>query len=342
MSYLNRNLVANPLDTGQTTALSIWKAHFLELHNELIASGWVQTSDTGQLDISAVATTPAKDVYVGYRMYEINDDLSADGYKIYMKLEFGSYSESASTSYHPGYTCSVKTSFGMKTDGTGGLLSQASTTLTPATVIRHPQSVSGVSNISTFIRPNSYVYTCKNNDKGFFGIVFYCNGRGQFGPAIPGNWYNAATLAVFVQRSLDDSGVPNADGFTVYMPAGITGSSRWPSNFQANSTLNSTIGYSYANNAIVTTLHGQVRPSGIDGGPVGGNVQVGPCYTYCDSQLKFNPNLVTVRSLDLGEGAQFQIEVAPGDVRNFIMLGPGTGMNPDTLGNQNSFAMLYE
>lgn len=340
MGYTNRNIVASTLETGQTPSAANWRAHFLELHDAIIASGWVQSGDTGQLDIAAVLSTPAKDTYPGFRIYEIDDDLSAVGYKIYMKLEFGSYSEVTETNFHNGATPSIKLSFGMTTDGAGGLLSQTGGALAPVATYRNPQSASGSGNSASFVRPTSYQYCCKNDARGFFGLVFYCNGRGKFGNAT--YQYNASSLSVFVQRTLDESGAPSNEGFTIYTTNSVTGSSRWPSSFSANNTLNSTVGFSYGNNVIHKTLYGQVRPGGIDAAPDSGEVQVGPCYSYSDAKLKFNPNLVTYRSLDLTEGTQFLVEVAPGDVRNFIALGPGTGMNPDVHGNQNSFAMLFE
>lgn len=335
-----RNLVVSPPDNAQTTGLASWKAHMIEMHDTIVASGWVQTGDTGQIDLSAVGVVPVKDSYPGFRVYEINDDFSAAGYKIYMRVDFGSYTETNQTNYHNGATPSVKLSFGMKTDGAGVLLSQTLGTLTPAPTIRHPASASGASNTVSFSRPVScYTYWCRNNTYGFFGMVFYCNGRGAATSSIVA--YNASSLTFMVQRTLDSAGAVTNQGFTVYTTFSTNGG-RWPATPTGGTGLNYTIGYSYTSNAIQATAYGQARPGGIDGAPVGGKIQVGPCYTYSNADLRFNPNMVTYRSQDLNEGAEFQVEVAPGDVRNFIALGPGSGLSPDTLGNQNSFAMLFE
>lgn len=341
MGYTSREIVANALDANQTTGIESWRAHYLELHDLLLTSGWIQTADTGQLDIASVVAMPSKDVYVGYRMYEIDDDLSAAGYKIYMKLEFGGYSETSNTNFHLGSTGSIKTSFGMKTDGAGGLLSQSMAPLTLAPLMRHPASFSGANSNLSFTRPSlSYSYCCKNDELGFFGLIFACNQRGW--ASIFSSRFNAASLSVFLQRTLDDSGVPTGDGFTVYVPRTVASDSRWPLTMVSSIAHNITCGYSYSLNAIQSTFYSSPRPAGLDGEPISGRIQIGPTYSYVDASLKFNPNLVTYRTADITEGSQFEVEVAPGDFRNFIALGPGTGQCPDQFGPQNSFAMLYE
>lgn len=344
MGYTSREIVANALDGNQTTGIASWRAHYLELHDLLLTSGWVQTADTGQLDIASVVAMPGRDVYVGYRMYEIDDDLSAAGYKIYMKLEFGGYSETAYELFHNQTTAtgSIKTSFGMKTDGSGGLLSQSMAPLAPAPIMRHPASVAASStNTLGFTRPVlSYSYCCKNDDLGFFGLIFACNQRGLVSQTL--SQFNGSSLSIFLQRTLDDSGVPTGEGFTVYAPRTVAQQSRWPNYMISTTAHNLTCGYSYSSNAIQSTFYSSPRPAGLDGEPISGQIQIGPAYSYVDASLKFNPNLVTYRSADITEGSQFEVEVAPGDFRNFIALGPGTGQCPDQFGPQNSFAMLYE
>lgn len=343
MGYTSREIVANALDASQNTGIASWRTHYLELHDLLLASGWIQTADTGQLDIAAVVAMPSKNVYVGYRMYEIDDDLSAAGYKIYMKLEFGGFSETAYSQFHNQATAtgSIKSSFGMKTDGAGELLSQSMAALTPAPIMRHPASELSVSNNNlSFTRPSSYSYCCKNDDLGFFGLMFACNHRGWTSETSA--WFNGASLSIFLQRTLDDSGVPTGDGFTVYVPRTAASNSRWPLTIGPSTAHNVTCGYSYSSNTIQTTFYSSPRPAGLDGAPISGRIQIGPAYSYVDASLKFNPNLVTYRTADMTEGSQFEVEVAPGDFRNFIALGPGTGQCPDQFGPQNSFAMLYE
>ena len=345
MGYTRTDSVVNTLSTTNDETLAVWKAHFLEMHSAIVASGWVQTGDTGQLDISAVATMPTR-AYAGYRIYEIDDDLSAAGYSIYMKLEFGTNSETGSNvnyGYHSGSTPSVKVSFGMKTDGAGALQSQAGTSLAGNLSLMQPgpqyTSTSGYS--SSFTRPASKLYICKNNARGFCGIVFYCNGRGYNNNG--GNWaYNASSLAFFLQRTLSSSGAPTSEGFTVVTPLGdVNGAYRWPNDFANSTYLNNTSGYSYTSNTVVSGNDMHAKPGGLLRS--GSKIQTGPCYMFDgNGDICLNPNIVTLGSLDLAEGVQFPVEVTPGDIHTFIALGPGTGMCPDRFGAQNSFAMLYE
>lgn len=277
MGYTYKGAVAAALSTTNTETLAVWQAHFLEMHNALIAAGWVQTGDTGQLDISAVTPVPVKPNYVGYRMYEINDDMSLAGYGIYMKLEFGTYSETGSTSNggnHSGGTPSVKATFGMKTDGAGNLLSQSSAPLVSNLTIVHPFSaIQSATNGSTFVRPSSYTYVCKNSDAGFNGFIFYCNGRG-FNNNGNGFKYNAASLAFFIQRTLNSSGAVTNEGFTIIQPKGVTDMYRWPDDFFNNLGLNNTLGFSYSSNTIEKSSDLQNRPGGLDGSPISGAIQI--------------------------------------------------------------------
>lgn len=343
MGYTNRDQITNPLDNSNSTSLALWKAHYLELHDWLLAAGWVQTADTGQLDIDGIVSSPAKDVYIGYRMYEIDDDLSALGYKIHMKIEFGAYTESSTANYHNGTTPSLYVSLGHKTDGAGNLLSHSESPLGIVSGrVRQPQSANATANSSSFGRPQyAYNYVCRNEEKGFYGFVFYANGRGA-------NWYhisspyNAASFALFIQRSLNDAGEVTNDGFSTYMPRSVSSGSRWPTYQQDNSIYNLSHNFVYDSNTVYDSHTTSVRLGGSHAPPVSDGVQLNNGNTALRGRLRTNPNLIVYRSADLPEGQEFEVEVAPGDVRNFIALGPGTGMNPDVFGNNNSFAMLFE
>ena len=49
--------------------------------------GWVQTSDTGQVDVTTVAR-PAAGAYAGYRIYRMDDSLQSTS-PVFLKLEYG-------------------------------------------------------------------------------------------------------------------------------------------------------------------------------------------------------------------------------------------------------------
>jgi len=329
--------------------LAGWKAHLLELHSELVAAGFVQTGDTGQLDISGVATLPANTTYAGYRIYEVDDDLAAAGYRIVFRLDFGVNFESLYGGNQNPNCIRVRTTVGTKTDGVGTILSQnGSTAITPAITWGNPQSYIDGGSQTTIVNVVANNYICVNPDKGFFGIVFSCNGRGSSGSGTQYGSFNGSTFTMMIQRSLDADGEPSNEGFTVYAPS-LDKYAEWPPvvRFPFETTrydpnLNRTYGYNYSDTTSISTQYAQVRAGGQDAPPISGDIQTSPCYQYVDGRLKFNPNMVTYRTQDLTEGTRFQIETSPGVVSTFIALGPGSGMRPDSFGQMNSFAMLFE
>lgn len=86
------------------------------VHQGLLDVGWVQTADTGQLEVATfvVANT---DRLVGYRVYEINDAYSSDT-PVYVKIHFYLLG-TASTSPSNGYAPFVGFQVGFATDGAG-------------------------------------------------------------------------------------------------------------------------------------------------------------------------------------------------------------------------------
>lgn len=89
------------------------------IHDRLAAAGFVQTADTGQIDLStvtapALATTPQ-----GYEIWRFDDALQATA-PIYFKIEYGS---GVSLATNPG----IWLTFGTGSDGSGGISGPAST-----------------------------------------------------------------------------------------------------------------------------------------------------------------------------------------------------------------------
>lgn len=70
-----------------SVALANFKAWAQGLHDAMLAVGFVQTSDTGQIDFNAITVMPAVNTNVGYAIYELNDSLSGTQ-PIYVKIEF--------------------------------------------------------------------------------------------------------------------------------------------------------------------------------------------------------------------------------------------------------------
>src|SRR5262245_52043536 len=64
------------------------------IHDKLSAAGWVQTSDTGQIDLTTVVKPAAVSTSQGYEIWRMADSLQAT-FPVFMKLEYGSGASSA-------------------------------------------------------------------------------------------------------------------------------------------------------------------------------------------------------------------------------------------------------
>lgn len=90
-----------------------------EIHNALIAFGWIRTADTGQIDFATVTRPTAINTMQGYALYRMDDALQATC-PVFIKLQFGT---GASTD-RP--TFKVQVAIG-GTDGAGTLTGNIST-----------------------------------------------------------------------------------------------------------------------------------------------------------------------------------------------------------------------
>lgn len=343
MGYKLVDLVANK--HGPT--IEAWRAHVGELHDTLIAAGFLQTDDTGQLDFNSVTSIPDSPLsdFFGYKVYEVDDNLSDMGYRIVFRVDYGYGPEGLSSPYRQISMPRLKVTVGMSTDGNGNIMAQSGSPLSPEIQYTTPQTpVPSSTNTIGVIYSTSYKYVCLNPERGFFGVVFACNGRGNFS-VVQANPYNASTFVLMIQRSLDNSGNPSAEGFSVYAPeitSFLSSATRYPA-YQATkmTTKTRTFAATYSSDGTLSSRVINLKQGMQDVTPASGKVQVSPCYIFCNG-LRLNPNLVTHRSDDFSEGTQFEVETAPGVFTNFISLGPGTGMFPDLDGQLSSYAMLFE
>lgn len=65
-----------------------FRAWINEIHNSLIAFGWLQTSDTGQINFSTVTRPTAASIYQGFAVYKMNDSLQSTC-AVFMRIDFG-------------------------------------------------------------------------------------------------------------------------------------------------------------------------------------------------------------------------------------------------------------
>lgn len=324
-------------------SLPDWKSHINLLLTEMIAAGWKYTGDTGQLDVDAVPSLPDNNTYAGYKILEIDDYLAATGKRIILKLEFGIGRESFASNYSVNGGLGIRLSIGTGTDGSGNLTGSI---WNDATTV-YPSSSTSIANINPPIAGDFNSYICSNVDRGFYGISYFNNGRS--GPAGPSYSYgaNASTFSIFVQRSLVD-GIVTDDGFTVFTVSNLTtnwasssNASRWPGVGNANPNRTRVIGFSYSGGTPINTTYPTSTPFRDTFPAIGNKVLVGPVhglYPY----PHIIPNLVTLPTGQIAEGAQFSVETSPGFTTNFICLGPGTGLCPDERGQYCSYAMLWE
>ena len=94
------------------------------LAGRLLASGWVQTGDTGQINWTTVLTPAGINTFNGYEIWRMNDTLQASA-PVYMKIEYG---EGANVDGP-----AVRTRFSTGSDGAGNLTGTPSTARTAQT-----------------------------------------------------------------------------------------------------------------------------------------------------------------------------------------------------------------
>lgn len=92
------------------TSDATWRAMLAAIKTNIEAMGWVQTSDTGQLDVTTTLKPTASGQSRGYLLWRANDAL-AGSYPMILRLNFGSGTSSTSLR--------VNVQIGSITDGAG-------------------------------------------------------------------------------------------------------------------------------------------------------------------------------------------------------------------------------
>jgi len=150
----------------------------------IVEVGWVQTSDTGQCDASAIPVPAAANTPVGYHVFRMADALQAT-VPVFMKLEYGS---GTSTSSYP----SLWITIGTGSDGNGnitGILmerTQIDAADTTSLMACYMAGASGRLAVSMFASSASY------------------------------------SLAVIIERTHDAIGADSSEGLTVLMLSGAS------------------------------------------------------------------------------------------------------------------------
>ena len=177
------------------------------IHDAFIACGWVQTADTGQLDIATATVPTAQNAAAGYRMYRLDDDFQGVA-PVFVKAEWG---RGASASANvPAAWFAV----GQATDGAGAL----SSVLFPRTATATNAQVTGVAN----------------------EYPSYSSGDGS--SLALAMWPMSGSSPIFffvLERSRNASGEPTADGLLIACSVAANGQ---PVNSGASVSVVRTIG----------------------------------------------------------------------------------------------------
>ncbi|ENX57653.1 MULTISPECIES: hypothetical protein [Acinetobacter] len=175
-------------------------------HDAMIAVGCIQTSDTGQLDISSIAEPTAGTNYVlGYRVYEINDSLSST-YPIYIKIVFAPrrMSNSSGEQASPGGYIQV----GFSTDGAGNIVG-------PILCDNYTFNSYTSASLTVAYFSNCLSAACKSNGYLFLAIglggTFLNNGSGSA---------NSTSFFLYLKRTVDSNGAPDGNGCVVVYASG--------------------------------------------------------------------------------------------------------------------------
>lgn len=307
--------------------LANWKIIMQEIHDNLVTSGWEQTTAPGQIeDLNDVTALPAQDMRTHFRIYRLDDGHSFQHGEIYMRVTFTRYRAGMSQSWHLGLApgCRIE-------------VSQDSTF--PAGMTFVAASPSGWVNGNT---SSSYTATlgvsmiCSNPELGFYGFVY---GSGSImSTSISPSAYEGCPFAILIQRHLTNDLLSVESGFSVYgmNTGGGASGSPWQVTKETFP-----MGLKTFSPTFVTenTIHNHSpRPFGqnVVGIP-GGTIQVAPVY-HATPEIKQCPTLVSYLYSQMGAGTQFELETVGGNILNMISLGE-TGLSA---GHSSCIAMLYQ
>lgn len=312
--------------------LAAWKAICLDIHQNILDAGLVQTSTPGQLDISAVGAIPTTNTYAGFIEYAFGSgDPLQSTLPVVMKMEYGL--------------------------GTAGISNATSARASGKLIRLRPTFIVGTVEYLVQAMPQSYHGTYEEENTQNIGksFLFYDEVGGRFslfysvGGVVAGansttvGTYRGAISNITFERTRT-SNAPDGRGIIV-LTNGLT-TLNTTSNWQAGAMygLNTTI-LSYFLSP--TEQIGPYRDYGIRPGLtnvhyIGTDVQVHNIYaatpyiepftcikSYVHTQIPFE--------------SEFDVAVGPADTRNFVALGNETGLFVDRLsGNTVSLAMEFE
>jgi len=215
-------MAANTFSVAPSNSTAtLYRAWVGALRGALLACGWTQTSDTGQMDVSSLTVPTAIQTSSGYMVFAMADDLQATN-PVYMRIDVGSGNAVNSPS--------IWVQVGTATDGAGTLSGKTTT---------QRQLVPYSSDSSTTASASFY-----SGSTSRFVCVFWVGGTtnsgGHYGQLIS------------VERTHDASGSDTADGVMVFTSS-FTGSTNVFSQYLSYSAATQPPAYQHWNCALPTT-----------------------------------------------------------------------------------------
>lgn len=298
---------------GRVDSAASFKQWIQSMHDNILASGLVQTADTGQLDIAGISAVPAAGAYAGYLVYKFADSL-AGAKPVFIKLR-PYVGQMGGSTYLVG---TVAATVGFSTDGAGNM--------------------TGI-NTGEFNFYNSGAGSVRSFTSGAT-TSYAIHSEGRFALALGINCYynsynNFSMLYLDVTRTLDSAGEPTTDGVVVtrngvaYDPNSTIG----PATMRpAKALLNTAMGA--WNQALAPFVGGQ------DAATAGGNTQIQRTYRLVPALVP-DPAMTLYWGTAVTLGDEFDVAV-DGLSRHYIAIGINAGLVADPMTARGAgFGMLW-
>lgn len=253
------------------STLANFKAWAQFISNFFTTAGWTQTTDTGQVNWSTIASVPTSS---GTAVYEVwkSADAGSTACPIYIKVEYYSSSNSPSTFFTVGTG---------NTDGAGNLNTPKSA--------RNPLNV--------YTPDSTNLHPCyASGDSGSMRIVMFDNG----GTGYPDNYI---PFGFFVSRDYNTSGVIQANYVQVIWLSGQGGSP-----IPLSQTIYNPV-TSGVTPADTSTLLAALPFTTNTTGEYGANVLVSPVFPFVGALGNPNINHFVARETDFSDEASFYMTV---------------------------------
>jgi len=161
------------------------------VHDALEDIGFVQTADTGQVDIATMTNPTSANTYAGYEVWRFADALQATA-PLFFKLEYGRGGSGSSVNAQP--TPQMAITVGTGSDGEGGI--------TGTFVDRLESGYSSTVVASSAVASNGYLSS--GGDGAMLALFPFADAA-----------IDRPTPAFFVERSRDINGEATADGLVI-------------------------------------------------------------------------------------------------------------------------------